>query len=73
MNAQQDTPLTGVEMRGLRARVVGLLRHEPWLNERQITVRLHESHDDVAEACGRLLVDGRVRLRPDGRYGLVRP
>lgn len=69
MNAQQLPPMRGVEMRGLRAKVLDRLKAGPQ-SEQELSARLDVGRDDVAEACGRLLVDGKVALRPDFTYAL---
>lgn len=69
MNAQHDRPLSGREMRGLRARVVDRLKGGAQ-SEMELAAALDMARDDVAEACGFLLVAGRVVLREDKTYVL---
>lgn len=53
----------------LRARVQAAVLAEPGvLTERMLADRLGESSEEIADACGKLLLDDVLALNPDGTY-----
>lgn len=51
----------------LGERVLGQLKHRT-LNEPQLAGVLDVSREQIADACGKLLLDDRIVMRPDGSY-----
>jgi hypothetical protein len=53
----------------LRERILGQLKHRK-LTEPQLAGVLDVSREQIADACGKLLLNDRVVMRPDGTYAL---
>lgn len=58
---------------GLRRKVPSVIANSIPIREDLIAEQLGADRDDVAEACGQLLLDGTVAMNPDGTYRLTSP